>query len=67
LLTIKDQIRVVYCNKEIKGFHLAETKEDLFIFLKEKIAEYEALRSKYSVNKLAFYLTKTEYYRILRP
>jgi hypothetical protein len=51
LLTIKEQILAVYCNKELIGSHSVEIKEDLLVFLKDKVAEYEALVSKYkSVN-----------------
>lgn len=51
MLSIKEQIRAVYCNKELLSNHSSEVKEDLFIFLKDKIAEYEALVSKYKTVK----------------
>jgi len=44
---MKEQIIAAYCNKELVSSQSSEVKEDLFIFLKDKVAEYEALVAKY--------------------
>ncbi len=44
---MKEQINVSYCNREIIKNDLNNTKEDLFIFLQDKISENEKLITKY--------------------
>jgi len=44
---MKEQMHLSYCNRELIRNDLPNTKEDLFIYLKDKITENQALIEKY--------------------